>query len=103
MLEAEKEQKSPENETEEGWSSSRTLSPVFPVPLSPGPGADEQSSTDCPVGVEEVGKCSLVNKSGVSSDFLFVKGWKEPAANGQVNRLVRDEHRLARKVDEIRR
>lgn len=63
MLEAKKERRSPDSEIEERWSSSRILSPAFSVHLSPRPGADEQSSTQRPVGVEEVGKCSLVNKS----------------------------------------
>ncbi|XP_028440234.1 hydrocephalus-inducing protein homolog [Perca flavescens] len=54
MLEAEKEQTNPENETDGGRSSSRTLSPAFSVPLSPRPGADEQSSTQCRLGVKVV-------------------------------------------------
>ncbi|KAA8590533.1 hypothetical protein FQN60_014467, partial [Etheostoma spectabile] len=54
ILEAEKEQTTPENEAEGGQSSSRTLSPAFSVPLSPRPGADEQSRTQCRLGVKEV-------------------------------------------------
>ncbi|XP_037622519.1 hydrocephalus-inducing protein homolog isoform X2 [Sebastes umbrosus] len=86
MLEAEKEQKSPENETEEGWSSSRTLSPVFPVPLSPGPGADEQSSTDCPVGVEEV------------FDILPIYGNLQPGDQQQVTFSFYGHENVSREV-----
>lgn len=56
MLEAEQEQRNPENEIEEGWSSSRSASAAFSVP----PGADEKRSTQSTV---HVGKCSHVNKS----------------------------------------
>ncbi|XP_035521672.1 hydrocephalus-inducing protein homolog [Morone saxatilis] len=45
MLKAEEEPRNPENETEEGLSSSRTASPSFSFPVSRTAGADEQSST----------------------------------------------------------
>lgn len=61
MQEAEEEQRDPENEGEEGRSSSCTASSAFSDPLSPRPGADELSSTQSTV---DVGKCSHVNKSG---------------------------------------
>ncbi|GAA6221266.1 hydrocephalus-inducing protein homolog [Lates japonicus] len=54
MLEEEEGQKNPENEPEEERGSSRTPSPVFPVPVSPRPGVCEQNSTQRPVHVEEV-------------------------------------------------
>ncbi|XP_049928998.1 hydrocephalus-inducing protein homolog isoform X2 [Epinephelus moara] len=72
MLEAKKERRSPDSEIEEGWSSSRTLSPAFSVHLSPRPGADEQSSTQRPVGVEEV------------FDILPIYGHLQPGEQQQV-------------------
>ncbi|XP_059190373.1 hydrocephalus-inducing protein homolog [Centropristis striata] len=72
MLEAEKEQKNPENENEEGWSSPRSISPACSVPLSPGPVADQQSSPPRPVGVEEV------------FDILPIYGHLQPGDQQQV-------------------
>ncbi|XP_027128846.1 hydrocephalus-inducing protein homolog isoform X3 [Larimichthys crocea] len=43
--EAEEEQRNRENETEEGWRSSRTASPASSVSLRPRPGPEEDSST----------------------------------------------------------
>lgn len=63
MLEAEEEQKNTVKETKEGWSFALTASPAYSVALSPRPGADDKSSTQSPPCVEEVGKCSHVNKS----------------------------------------
>ncbi|XP_045894276.1 hydrocephalus-inducing protein homolog isoform X2 [Micropterus dolomieu] len=54
MLEAQESQKNTEKETKEGWSSSRMVSPACSVALSPRPGADKQSSTQCAVSVQEV-------------------------------------------------
>lgn len=64
MQEEEEEERKQKTQTEGGRSSSGEPSPVLPVPLGPRPSADEQSSTRRPVRVEEVGKCSHVNKSG---------------------------------------
>lgn len=64
MLEAQESQKNTEKETKEGWSSSRMVSPACSVALSPRPGADKQSSTQCAVSVQEVGNISHVHKSG---------------------------------------
>ncbi|KAM9351908.1 hydrocephalus-inducing protein homolog [Symphorus nematophorus] len=54
MLKAEGEQRNPDNEPEEGWSSPRTASLAFSVPLSPGPDADEQSSAQSTVHVFDI-------------------------------------------------
>ncbi|XP_047451812.1 hydrocephalus-inducing protein homolog [Mugil cephalus] len=50
----EEEEKNQKNRIEEGRSSSGKLSPALPVPLGPRPSADERSSTQHPVRVEEV-------------------------------------------------
>lgn len=56
------EQKGPENEAGEVRGTSRISSPASLRSLSPRPGVDEQSSTQCAMCVEEVGKCSCINK-----------------------------------------
>lgn len=65
LPEEEVEQENPINETEERWGSSGTPSPAFSASLSLGPGARQQHDTQGSVCVEEVGKCSHVNKSVV--------------------------------------
>ncbi|XP_008288806.1 hydrocephalus-inducing protein homolog [Stegastes partitus] len=54
MLVEERKQRNPESQTEELQSSSGMLSPAFSVSVSRRPSTDEQSSTQCPVRVEEV-------------------------------------------------
>lgn len=66
FLEEELEQENPINETVERRGSSRMASPAFSAALSPRPGAQEHNNTQCSVCVEEVGKCSQLNKSGFS-------------------------------------
>lgn len=63
-MEREGKKNEKQNDSESQTLSSVTLSLALPSPVISRPGADGHSSTHYPVGVEEVGKCSHVNKSG---------------------------------------
>ncbi|XP_068458365.1 hydrocephalus-inducing protein homolog isoform X2 [Clinocottus analis] len=84
MLEAERE---PTNETkEEGWRSSRMPSPAFSAPFSPVLGADELSSAEVPVSVQEV------------FDILPIHGHLKPGEQQQVTLSFYGHENVSREV-----
>nr|XP_046249402.1 hydrocephalus-inducing protein homolog [Scatophagus argus] len=78
-----KEHSNSENETEEGWSSSRTASCAYSFPFSPRPGGDEQRSTQSTAQV---------------FDILPSYGHLQPGDNQQVTFCFYGQENVSREV-----